>query len=179
MQMRQYLLKWNKMRKRKQSIFAFNHIDPTIQEEELEEIKKLFQAYHKLWWCFKKLHKHQKRCDLMEKISSSFLVTLGVIVGGATFNPIVLGVISGSGLLLKIVQEAGNRGKKIEKARFAFTTYEKTLSTLRFALRGGHFDKRKFLIEMETIDEIIIDLGLNQEKFEKDWKKRFSEEMEV
>ena len=30
------------MRSRKQSIFGFNHIDPRIQEEELEEIKKTF-----------------------------------------------------------------------------------------------------------------------------------------
>ena len=30
------------MRRRKQSIFDFNHIDPQIQEEELEEIKNLF-----------------------------------------------------------------------------------------------------------------------------------------
>ena len=29
------------MRRRKQSIFDFNHIDPHIQEEELEEIKNL------------------------------------------------------------------------------------------------------------------------------------------
>ena len=49
-QMRQFLLKSNKMRKRakragrrKQSIFGFNHIDPRIQEEKLEEIKKLFR----------------------------------------------------------------------------------------------------------------------------------------
>ena len=163
-------------RSRKQSIFGFNHIDPAIKEKELEEIKNLYKTYHKLWWCFKKLYKRQKRFDLLEKISSSFLVTLGVVVGGATFNPIVLGVISGSGLILKIIQEAGNRGKKIEKARFAFTTYEKTLSSLRFVLRGGHFEREKFLIEMETIDEIIIELGLNQEKFEKDWKESFTSE---
>ena len=48
MQMRQFLLKSNKMRSRKQSIFGFNHIDPRIQEEELEEIKKLFRFYHKM-----------------------------------------------------------------------------------------------------------------------------------
>ena len=29
--------------RRKQSIFGFNHIDPRIQEEKLEEIKKLFR----------------------------------------------------------------------------------------------------------------------------------------
>ena len=31
------------MRRRKQSIFDFNHIDPHIQEEELKEIKNLFR----------------------------------------------------------------------------------------------------------------------------------------
>ena len=35
------------MRRRKQSIFDFIHIDPHIQEEELEEIKNLFRFYHK------------------------------------------------------------------------------------------------------------------------------------
>ena len=158
---------------RKRSIFDFNHIDPKIKEEELKEIKELFKTYHRLWWCFKKLHQREKRCDLMEKISSSVLLTCGLIAGGATLNPVVLGVISGAGLVMKTIQEARNRGKKIEKAKFAFTTYEKTLSDLRFALRGGHFDQRKFLIEMETIDSIVIDLGLNQEKFEKSWKERF------
>ena len=29
------------------------------------------------------------------------------------------------------------------------------------------------MIEMETIDKIIIDLGLNQEKFEKEYGKKF------
>ena len=31
--------------RRKQSIFGFNHIDPRIQEEKLEEIKKLFRFF--------------------------------------------------------------------------------------------------------------------------------------
>ena len=151
----------------------FNHIDPTIPKEELEEIQKLYKNYKRLWWCFKKVHQHQKKLDLIEKIFSSVLVASGVVAGGATLNPIVLGVISGLGLILKSIQEARNRGKKIEKATFAFTNYEKALSTLKFALRGGNFDQRKFLVEMETIDSIVIDLGLNQEKFEKSWKKTF------
>ena len=159
--------------KQKQKIFSFNHIDPSMEKKDLEEVKKLFRAYHKLWWCFKKLHKHEKRCDLIEKVSSSILVAMGLIAGGATMNPIVLGVISGLGLIVKTMQEVKNRGKKIEKARFAFTTYEKTLSDLRFALRSGHFNHRAFMIEMETIDGIVIDLGLNQEKFEKEYGERF------
>ena len=162
--------------RRRQSIFDFNHIDPSIPKNELDEVKKLYQTYHRYWWCFKRLYQSEKKRDLLEKVSSSTIVAVGLITGGATLNPIVLGVISGVGMILKTVQEAGNRGKKIEKARFAFCTYEKTLADLRAAMRGGTFDKEKFLIEMETIDGIVIDLGLNQDKFEKDWKEKFSTE---
>ena len=87
-------------------------------------------------------------------------------------NPVVLGVISGMGLILKTIQEAKNRGKKIEKAKFAFTNYEKALSALKFALRGGEFDERKFLVEMETLDGIVIDFGLNKEKFERKFREK-------
>ena len=152
---------------RKKTIFDFNHIDPSLPKEKLEEIQKLYETYKRLWWCFKQLHQKQKRLDLAEKIISSLLVAGGVLAGGVTLNPVVLGVISGAGLILKTIQEAKNRGKKIEKAKFAFTNYEKALSNLKFALRGGKFDQRQFLVEMETLDGIIIDFGLNQEKFEK------------
>ena len=166
-----------KMRKlaRQKPILDFNHIDPRISKEELEEIQKLYKHYKKLWWCFKKVHQKQKLLDLVEKISSSALVAGGVLAGGATLNPIVLGVISGLGLVLKTIQEAKNRGKKIEKAKFAFTSYEKALTSLKFALRGGEFDQRKFLVEMETLDGIVIDFGLNQEKFEKKFKEKHEE----
>ena len=159
---------------RKKTILDFNHIDPSIPPEKLEEIKELYATYKRLWWCFKKIHQHQKRLDLAEKILTSTLVAGGVLAGGATLNPIVLGVISGLGLILKTIQEAKNRGKKIEKAKFAFTNYEKALSNLKFALRGGEFDPQKFLVEMETLDGIVIDFGLNHEKFEKVWKDKFA-----
>ena len=55
MQMRQYLLKSNKMRKRakragrrkQKHLWVQAPIDPRIQEEELEEIKKLFRFFAK------------------------------------------------------------------------------------------------------------------------------------
>ena len=158
---------------RKKNILDFNHIDPSIPPEQLEEIQKLYATYKKLWWCFKKIHQKQTRLDLLEKVSSSVLVASGIVVGGATLNPVVLGVISGMGLILKTIQEARNRGKKIEKAKFAFTNYEKALSALKFALRGGNFDQRKFLVEMETIDGIVIDFGLNHEKFAQKFRDKW------
>ena len=97
---------------RKKTIFDFNHIDPNIPKEKLEEIQKLYATYKRLWWCFKKLHQKQKLLDLVEKIISSVLVAGGVVAGGATLNPIFLGVISGLGLILKTIQEAKKKGKK-------------------------------------------------------------------
>ena len=166
----------NKMRKRKQSIFDFNHIDPHIQEEELEEIKNLFRFYHKRFWCLKRAHGRFKKMNLLINLTSSGLVAIGTIAGGVTMNPIILGVISGLGLVVKTASEMKNLKSKIEMSKFAFTTYEKTLSDLRFALRGGNFDRTEFLSSMEAIDGIVIDLGLDLEKFENEWKEKFSAE---
>ena len=86
--------------RRKQSIFDFNHIDPHIQEEELEEIKNLFRFYHKRFWCLKQAHSRFKKMNLLMNLTSSGLVAIGAIAGGVTMNPIVLGVISGVGLIV-------------------------------------------------------------------------------
>ena len=162
--------------RQKQSIFDFNHIDPHIQEEELEEIKKRFRFYHKRFWCLKRAHGRFKKMNLLINLTSSGLIAIGTIAGAATMNPIVLGVISGLGLIVKTAMEMKNLKSKIEMAKFAFTTYEKTLSDLRFALRGGNFDQTEFLSSMEAIDGIVIDLGLDLEKFENEWKINFSTE---
>ena len=78
-------------KRRKQSIFDFNHIDPHIQEEELEEIKNLFRFYHKRFWCLKRAHGRFKKMNLLINLTSSGLVAIGTIAGGVTMNPIVLG----------------------------------------------------------------------------------------
>ena len=65
--------------------------------------------------------------DLSCKIGSTGLVAIRTIVGAITLNPIVFGVISGSGLILKTFAEARNYKRKIEMRKFAYTTYEKIL----------------------------------------------------
>ena len=119
--------------------------------------------------------------NLQEKINHNqnfreFCETEAINLKKVTMNPIVLGVISGVGLIVKTASEMKNLKSKIEMSKFAFTTYEKTLSDLRFALRGGNFDRTEFLSSMEAIDGIVIDLGLDWEKFENKWKEKFSME---
>ena len=52
--------------------------------------------------------------DLSCKIGSTGLVAIGTITGAITLNPIVLGVISGSGLILSTFTETKNYKRKIE-----------------------------------------------------------------
>ena len=45
-------------------------------------------------------------------LTSSGLVAIGAIAGGVTMNPIVLGVISGVGLIVKTASEMKNLKKQ-------------------------------------------------------------------
>ena len=91
----------NKMKKK----IDFNHIDPTIDEETKEELKKLYKYCHKLWWCHKKTVERLKKINLVVNLVSVSLVTAGTIAGATTANPIILGVITGAGLLIKTASE--------------------------------------------------------------------------
>ena len=82
---------------RKKGVFGFNHIDPDHQEETLNELKKLYAFYHRLWFCYKKLYRKHKRNLLMTNLASVALVALGTTAGAVILNPVVLGVDSGAG----------------------------------------------------------------------------------
>ena len=89
-----------------QNLFDFNHIDPSsIDKETQEELKKLYKYYHKLWWCHKKTVERLKKINLAVNLVSVSLVTAGTIAGAVTLNPIILGTITGAGLLLKTTSE--------------------------------------------------------------------------
>ena len=88
--------------KRQKSIFGFNHINPNLTDYELSELKELYRYYHKKYWLFKMAYKHFKKVELACKIGSVGLIAVGTITGAATLNPIVLGTISGVGLILNV-----------------------------------------------------------------------------
>ena len=158
----------------KTDIINFNHIDRNIIKEKLSEIKALYKFYHKRFWCYKKAFKHFKRLNLAINIGSAGLVVTGTIAGGITLNPIILGTISGAGLVLKTVSEIKDYKKKIEMSKFAYTTYEKVLVDLRSSLRGNQFNHTAFIYEMRLIDEMIIDLCPFVDKFEKQYHKKYT-----
>ena len=158
---------------RRKHIFNWNHISDKLTEDQISELKALYTFYHKKYWLFKMTFNYFKKAELACNIGSVLLVVTGTVAGGVTLNPIVLGTISGSGLLLKTYSEAKNYKRKIEMCKFAYTTYEKVLTDLRSFMRGLNYDEKEFLDYVKVLDEIIIDMCPLTDKFEKKYNKVF------
>ena len=161
---------------RRESIFNWNHVSEKLMEDQIFELKALYKFYHKKYWLAKMTYKYFKKAELACNIGSALLVVTGTVVGGVTLNPIVLGTISGSGLLLKTYSEIKNYKRKIEMCKFAYTSYEKVLTDLRSFMRGLEYDEKGFLDYVKFIDDIIIDMCPLTDKFEKKYKKVFIQE---
>ena len=84
----------------KKNIFNFNHISSEITNAQFNDIKNLYKYYHKLYWCHKAAYKKFKCKSLTLTIISSTLVVSGTIIGGVTLNPIILGTITGIGVII-------------------------------------------------------------------------------
>ena len=158
---------------RRESIFNWNHISEKLTEKQISELKALYKFYHKKYWLAKMTFKYFKKVELVCNIGSTLLVVTGTVVGGVTLNPIVLGTISGSGLLLKTYSEIKNYERKIEMCKFAYTSYEKVLTDLRSFMRGVKYDEKEFLDHVKVVDDIIIDMCPLTDKFEKKYNKVF------
>ena len=154
-------------------IFEFNHIDPSLSKSDVKTIKDFYSYYHKKYWCFKRSYKSYKFLDNFFTITGIFLVTVGTISGGITFNPVILGVINGAGVIVAGVGKKNNYKRKIEMTRIAYTTYEKVLIELRAVLRGDEWDKHKFVDRMKLIDEMIIDQTPEPDSFELKYRNKF------
>ena len=157
----------------KENIFCFNHIDKSKTKEEIQEIKELYKYYHYKYWCHRQAFKHFKKLNLAINISSTGLIVIGAVAGGLTANPVILGSISGAGLVLKTLSDKKNYKRKIEMSNSAYSTYQKILLALRTALRGGPFHKNDFLKELNILDDTIVDFAPLVTRFEKQYAKKF------
>lgn len=158
----------------KDTVFNFNHIDPSLTESDVETIKNFYSYYHKKYWCFKKAYKCYKLLDNIFVFSGMGLVAVGTISGVITLNPVILGVVNAAGVIVTGVGKKNDYKRKIEMTRIAYTTYEKVLVELRAALRGDEWNKDEFIDRIKLIDEFIIDQTPVVDKFERQYKEKFN-----
>ena len=154
-------------------LFEFNHIDNSLSESEIKTLKDFYKHYHKKYWCYKKSFKRFKLLDEILSLTGVGLVIIGTIAGGITLNPIVMGVINGSGVLVTSISKLKNYKKKTEMTQIAFTTYQKVLVELRSALRGDAFNKQEFIDRMKLIDDMIIDQTPLADRFSKKYERKY------
>ena len=141
----------------RKSIFNWNHISDKLTEDQIKELKALYKNYHRLFKCYEWKYKKLKRLKLSLEMTSISLVTIGGIVGAVTANPIILGCISGPGVLIQGYLTKSNLINNVERCKFAYTTYKKILVQLKSFLRGLEYDDVMLLSDLKILDDIIID----------------------
>ena len=135
----------------------FNHISKKLTEGQVTALRILYHTYHKQFWCYKKMFKKYRNLDLALKLSSVILTTTGAVIGSVTSNPILLGVVSSSGVLLQTITTQKNFSKKTEACRYAYQSYKKILNKIKLFLRSGDLDEF-FERELALVDDHVVDI---------------------
>ena len=146
-------------------IIGFNHISDSLSYDEVNKLKTLYRSYHRLQMCYKWKYKRLRRLKLSLELSSISLTTVGAILGGVTLNPIILGSLTGCGIMIQAYLTKSDLNKRVDRCKFAFTSYEKVLVQLKSFLRGLPYDERNFLTDLKVLDDIIIDQCPSADKY--------------
>ena len=155
-------------------IIGFNHISDSLSYDEVNKLQALYRSYHRLQMCYKWKYKKLRRLKLFLELSSIGLTTTGAIIGGVTLNPIILGLLTGSGIMIQAYLTKSDLNKRVDRCKFAFTSYERVLVQLKSFLRGLLYDESNFLSDLKVIDDIIIDQCPSIEKYFDKYDKVFN-----
>ena len=156
-------------------IFEWNHISCELDESETELLKNLYKYYHKKYKCYHWKFLKLKKIHLYLQMSSIALTVAGTIIGSVTLNPIITASVAGPGIIIQGYLIKSDIDKKIDKCRFAYTSFQKILTNLRGFLRGMNYDKKELLHDIKTIDDIVIDSCPGIDHFYKKYHKKFSQ----
>ena len=140
-----------------QKVIGFNHISDNLSNDEVIKLKTLYKSYHRLQMCYKWKYKKLRRLKLSLELSSIALTSVGAIIGGITLNPIILGSLTASGIMIQAYLTKSDLHKRVDMCKLAFTTYEKVLVQLKNFLRGLPYHETNFLTDLKVLDDIIID----------------------
>ena len=156
-------------------IIGFNHISDSLSYDEVNKLKNLYRSYHRLLMCYKWKYMRLRRLKLSLELSSIGLTTVGAIVGGVTFNPIILGSLTGCGIMIQAYLTKSDLNRRVDRCRFAFTSYERVLVQLKSFLRGLPYDESNFLTDLKVLDDIVIDQCPSVDKYLNKYNSKFIE----
>ena len=150
----------------------FNHIDDDLSESDIRMLTQLYLTYHNRCWCYRKMFRSLKRKDLALHVTSARLGAVGATVR-VFVNLIALNVVR-LGAVLHAVTLKKNYPKKVEACQFAYTCYQKELSTLKGCLQGKEFHKDILLLELNRLDDLVTDMCLpTLDELSRNYYKKF------
>ena len=155
-------------------IIGFNHISGSLSYDEVNKLKTLYKSYHKLQMCYKWKYKKLRRLKLSLELSSIALTTSGAIIGSVTLNPIILGSLTASGIMIQAYLTKSDLNTKVDRCKFTFTSYERVLIQLKSFLRGLPFNESNFLSDLKVLDDIIINQAQSIDKYSDKYDKVFN-----
>ena len=158
----------------KKTVLDFNHISNDLSEEAKITLKELYSHYHRKAFCYNAAYKHYLRVNTALNITAIVLTVSGTIIGAITLNPIVLGVVTGSGVLLHGFLKIKNYDRKLEMNKFASASYQNILNKIRSYLRGQDYKVAELISEMCWLDDIVVDFCQNADKYEKKYNSMYS-----
>ena len=136
----------------------------------LLEIKSLYRLNHKKIWLYCGAHKHFKQLNLL----SACDVVSGKKVGCVTLNPLVLGTISGTGLLLKGTMEFKIISKKIEPS--LCLSFRKNSSWFAIPCERQTIRRSNYLTQLRVLEDIVIDMCPLFNNWDKEYSQKFISE---
>ena len=122
-----------------------------MDPELVRRLNVLYDFYRCQWWCYRQ---RWSRFKFYHTLLNGFalLVATGMIVGPVLKNSML-------GTFVKGWNDFKQYRFKLMMAEFAYTTYDKALTELRTYTQGLPPDGLNgFLIKMQTLDDIIVDL---------------------
>ena len=129
-----------------------------LKPELLHKLEGLFAFYHRQWWLCREMFYHFKRRHGFLNALALLIVAAGIIAGAIFENSIVVASLTAAGTLVKGWNDFKKFSFKVDMCRFAYVTYEKTLTELRSYVRGLPMDEFDgFLIKLQTLDDVIAD----------------------
>ena len=135
----------------------FNHISKDLTTEEVDKLKGLYSTYHRSCMCYKWEYARLGRVKMALDAAAMLTTTIGVVAGGITMNPIVLGCIGGAGILAQSYMAKSDINNRAIRCKHAYVTYERVLSLIKNHLRGLPYDESSLLTELRVIDEIVVE----------------------
>ena len=157
------------------NIFNWNHISSDLTEDQISELKALYNCYHRLFKCYEWKYKRLKRLKLSLEMSSIGMTVTGSVVGAVTLNPIVIACVAGPGILIQGYLTKSNLINNVDRCKFAYTSYKKILIQLKSFLRGLPYDGTIFLSDVKMLDDIIIDTCPTIDKYLEKYNCKFTE----